>query len=647
MRSIPTLPAPREDVLAAVLDPSRLPTPPAVALQVVHAASRPDCRPAQIVSLLGRDPALCAKLLRAVNSCLYGLSHPIASLERAVVVLGLNTVRSLALGLSLPAVRMTNGTDSGLRDYWLSSVGGAIIARELTVAARGVSADDDLVAGLLRDLGAILLRQTYPVEWGALATGDRARWLEDPCEAELEVFGIDHADVGAELLRAWGLPQEIVEPIRHHHSPDRLSGTVGRLRVRAELLSFASLLVHLDEVAQHPALLQRLLDTAETQFRLSRTGLITFLERVIPKIDEFALLLNQDIGQCPDFAAILLAGSQELVNLTVEQSRNHLGENDPRAVTPPRPVEPSAPSGFDLVQTPAPAQTLEYRAGGLLPDSLSESVRDWPVAGSQMDGYEIRELLGQGAMGRVYLGYEPSLDRLIAIKMLAPKLAAAEVHRRRFVREAKVAAAIRHENVVAIYSVREAGGVSYLVMEYVDGGSLQDQLDAQGPLPVSKMIRIAREVAAGLAAAHAQGIVHRDIKPANILLDRKTGRAKITDFGLARVIDDVTVSREGGLVGTPLFMAPELIQGQSATTRSDLFSLGSVLYTLGAGKPPFPGDQIPVVLRAVCEKEPARLRDIRPDLPDWLDRMVLRLLRKDPAARFQSADEVVAMIPKG
>ncbi|MBN9123036.1 MAG: HDOD domain-containing protein, partial [Planctomycetes bacterium] len=206
----------REQLLAAVLDPSRLPTPPAVALQIVDAASRPDCDPGEIVRYIGLDPVLCAKLLKAVNSCLYGLKQPVASAARAVHVLGLNTVRSLALGLSLPAVKVGRAVDAGLREYWLASVGGAIIARELAVLARRPSPDDDLVAGLLRDLGEVLLRQAFPDAWVGHVARHADRLLDDPCGAELESFGIDHADVSAELLRGWKLPEDIVEPIRHH-----------------------------------------------------------------------------------------------------------------------------------------------------------------------------------------------------------------------------------------------------------------------------------------------------------------------------------------------------------------------------------------------------------------------------------------------
>lgn len=188
-------------MLAFVLDPSRLPSPPAVALQIVNTASRPDCQPSEIVALLGLDPVLCGRLLKAVNSCLYGLKQPVASVARAVHVLGLKTVRSLALGLSLPAVKIGRGSQREMSEFWIASVGGAIIARELAVLSRRPNPEDDLVAGLLRDLGEVILRQAFARKWAdhVAKHGDRA--VTDPCEIELESFGIDHAEVSSSLLR--------------------------------------------------------------------------------------------------------------------------------------------------------------------------------------------------------------------------------------------------------------------------------------------------------------------------------------------------------------------------------------------------------------------------------------------------------------
>ncbi|WP_227254959.1 protein kinase domain-containing protein [Frigoriglobus tundricola] len=630
------------ELLATLLDPSRLPTPPAVALQVVNAASRPDCDPNEIIGFLGLDAALCGKLLKAVNSCLYGLKQPVASVGRAVQVLGLKTVRSLALGLSLPAVKVGRGVEKSMRDYWVSSVGGAILARELAVLARRPNPDDDLVAGLLRDLGEVLLRQAFADTWEAHLGRHADRLVDDPCGAEVESFGIDHADVSAELLRGWKLPDDIVEPIRYHHQPALLSAG-GKVQVeRAELLQFASQLVQLDVVAQRPDLLAQLLATAHDRFGMTRAALVEFLQRVAPKVESFAAVLNQDIGQCPDFAAILAAGATELVNLTVENSRDRLSGTTRVGAT--RRLLPAVPAAQTHAAppdaSPAPEQCLRVE----LPEFRPEFAHQLPECGCRLGGYELRSLLGRGAMGVVFKAFEPSLHRYVALKLLAPELAAAPSARQRFAREARVAAAIQHENVVAIYAVRDSGAASYLAMEYVAGSCLETRVQEHGPMPVVLHTATARQIAAGLAAAHAKQIIHRDIKPANILIEAETGRAKLTDFGLARVTDDARMTADGALIGTPFYMAPEIIQGEAATPLSDLFSLGAVYYLMATGRVPFPGQTVAAVFNAVSSAEPVPPRRARPSVPEWLDQLILRLLRKDPADRYPTAAAVAAVL---
>ncbi|MBP3956651.1 HDOD domain-containing protein [Gemmata sp. G18] len=633
--------AAREEVLAAVLDPTRLPAAPAVALQVVTAASRPDCEPSEIVTLLALDSALCGKLLRAVNSCIYGLKQPIASVARAVHVIGLNTVRSLALGLSIPAVKFGRGAESAMRDYWMTSVGGAIIARELAVLVRRANPDDDLVAGLLRDLGELLLRQMYPDTWAKHVEYYGDRLVEDPCGLEIESFGIDHADITAEILQQWKLPPDIVEPIRYHHQP-ALAATGGKVHQnRAELLQFANYLVQLDTVAQNPELLDRVLNTAKDRFHLPRPALIAFLQNVAPKIEAFATVLNQDIGQCPNYAAALAAGAAELVNLTVENSRNRLGGSAASATT----MRPNESTRLKPKPVPPPRTPVPASGGTTGPvEFRPEFVKNLPEGGCKLGDYELQSILGRGAMGIVFKAFEPSLHRFVAIKMLAPEVSSAPVARQRFAREARVAASIQHENVVGIHAVREAAGVPYLAMEYVGGSCLETRVEQHGSMPVLLALSAARQIAAGLAAAHAKQIIHRDIKPANILIEHESGRAKITDFGLARVIDDAKVTADGTLIGTPFFMAPETIQGRGADARSDLFGLGGVMYHMVTGRVPFPGQTVAAVFNAVCTKDPDPPCRLRPTVPDWLEDMILRLLQKDPAARYPDAASVAAIL---
>jgi WD40 repeat protein len=247
-------------------------------------------------------------------------------------------------------------------------------------------------------------------------------------------------------------------------------------------------------------------------------------------------------------------------------------------------------------------------------------------------------------MGVVLQALDPRLQRVVAIKVLAPQLAVSAAARRRFVREAQAAAAVRDVYVVDVHAVDEANGVPYLVMEYVSGISLQERLDRHGPLQLREVLRIGMQAAAGLAAAHAQGLVHRDVKPANILLENGVERVKLTDFGLARAADDASVSQSGVVAGTPMYMAPEQAQGEATDHRADLFSLGSVLYALCTGRPPFRAGSPLAVLKRVCEDRPRPIREVNPEVPEWLAALIARLQAKDPAGRFGSAAEVAELL---
>jgi HD-like signal output (HDOD) protein/predicted Ser/Thr protein kinase len=645
--SVPNGSGSRSAALAKILDPSRLPTPPAVALQIIEAASRPNCRPAEIIALVSRDPALCAKILRAVNSCLYGLSKPVGSLERAIVILGLNPLRSLTLGLSLPATQGGLVADDGMRSYWLSSVSGAILARELASRMKHPFPEDDLVAGLLRDLGSILIQRTHPEAWKLIAPQIAQCTPSEVCRVEERAFLVNHAEVTAELLRGWHIPEDTFEPIRYHHNPEALAGSSPLRVARAELLYFVECLTQLDNVAQDADALEELLAVSRDRYGMPHDKLVAFLQAVVPKIDEFAGLLNLKIGQCPDFARILCDGSEALVRLTVEANRTSVTGSG-RKSQQEGPAETMAYGSTDVMPIPTSRTQSAATAGDRhwvgLPEFREEFIGRFPAGGCRLDSYELQELLGRGTMGIVFKGYERALDRYAAVKILAPHLAVDPTARERFAREAKTAAAIRHENAVMLYTVGEARGNSYLAMEYIDGGSLQEMLEKDGALPIPTAIRVAREACAGLAAAHARKIIHRDIKPANILVEASTGRVKINDFGLARVTNQNGLSTEGSLVGTPLFMAPEQILGNPLDARTDLFALGGVLYILCTGELPFAGNNVTEVLMGVCEKHPIPPRQLRAEIPEWLEAAILRLLEKDPAERFQNAAELEALL---
>lgn len=258
--------------------------------------------------------------------------------------------------------------------------------------------------------------------------------------------------------------------------------------------------------------------------------------------------------------------------------------------------------------------------------------------------YEILEVVGRGGMGIVLKAYDPTLQRTVAIKVLRLQLAAFEVNRVRFLREARAAAAVRHPHVVGIHRVAEENGLPYLVVEYVDGPSLQTMLERDGPLPVDEVVRIGAEVAAGLAAAHAQGLIHRDVKPANLLVETATGCVKVTDFGLARAAHDVGLTQTGVIAGTPQYMAPEQARGEPLDGRTDLFCLGSVLYTLTTGRPPFAGETAMAVLFNVCQQQPTPPSKLNADIPEWLTAFIAKLHAKSPSDRFTSAAEVETLL---
>jgi serine/threonine protein kinase/formylglycine-generating enzyme required for sulfatase activity len=269
---------------------------------------------------------------------------------------------------------------------------------------------------------------------------------------------------------------------------------------------------------------------------------------------------------------------------------------------------------------------------------------DKPDSIGRLGTYEVLEVIGRGGMGIVLRGLDPKLNRIVAIKVLAPEFAANAMARKRFLREAQAAAAVSHDHVVTIHAVDDDITVPFLVMECVIGQSLQQKIDRVGALQLTEILRIGMQIAMGLTAAHKQGLIHRDIKPANILLENGVERVKITDFGLARATDDVGITQSGVIAGTPQYMSPEQAMGEPLDQRSDLFSLGSVLYTMCTGRPAFRADSTIAVIRRVCDDAPRPIRELNPEIPDWLVAIISRLLAKKPGDRFQTAAEVASLL---
>jgi WD40 repeat protein len=284
----------------------------------------------------------------------------------------------------------------------------------------------------------------------------------------------------------------------------------------------------------------------------------------------------------------------------------------------------------------------ERRSGTALVNDFNflEAAEDSQYLG-QIERFMIAELVGRGGMGMVFRAFDACLERTVAVKVLDPQYSRNPQARDRFHREARAAAGVTHENVVTIHHVGciEDRDLSFMVMQYIRGRSLQERLDEGGPLPIRESVRIAAAAASGLAAAHANNLIHRDIKPGNILLEQSTGRVLITDFGLARMAEDVKLTQTGFVAGTPLYMSPEQARGEAVDHRSDLFSLGSVLYAMLTGVPPFPGTSPFTVLKHVTDRPPRPVQSLNPAVSNNLADVVDRLLQKNPRDRFTDANE--------
>ncbi len=262
------------------------------------------------------------------------------------------------------------------------------------------------------------------------------------------------------------------------------------------------------------------------------------------------------------------------------------------------------------------------------------------LVGSRVGPYLISKRLGEGGVGEVFKGVDEMLKREVAIKVLHPEFAADPVFVKRFSREAQLHAKLSHPNVATVHALlHEEGDKQFMVMEYVAGISLDEFVRSGGPVPVGRALSIFRRALDGIEHAHRNGIVHRDIKPANIMV-ADSGEVKVMDFGIARALEcREQLTRIGQVAGTAKAMSPEQIRGAEADVRSDIYSLGIVLYTLLAGRAPFDADSDIALMRAQLEQAPPPLRALAADVPPEVEAAVMRALQKDPSARFQTVGE--------
>jgi hypothetical protein len=331
--------------------------------------------------------------------------------------------------------------------------------------------------------------------------------------------------------------------------------------------------------------------------------------------------------------------------------------------SPAGPDEDTLPPRDGAEEDPLEAQTLPG-TGPEEGERSADTVSPHPGAGGTQAGrydflapaqspdelgrlgpYRVLRVLGAGGMGVVFQAEDPQLRRLVALKAMLPGLAANPSARERFLREARAAAALKHDHVVTIYQVGEDRGAPFLAMELLEGESLDDRLQRQGKLAIPEALRVGRELAEGLQAAHDKGLIHRDVKPANVWLEGVRGRVKILDFGLARApAGEPQLTQLGAILGTPAYMAPEQAAGRAVDLRCDVFSLGCVLYRACTGELPFKGDDPISTLVALATEQPRPPREVNPDLPETLSELILHLLAKLPEDRRPSAEAVASAL---
>lgn len=362
----------------------------------------------------------------------------------------------------------------------------------------------------------------------------------------------------------------------------------------------------------------------------------TLADSLMPAEDITAMLAQAETGvfRTPETAAV-----EQLIQRVRGMrppAASRSGDSGVLAAGVPEQTVMGADSGIVSTETLIPNQRQTV-AGT---DSLTSFLQPAESADEigRLGAYRILEVLGSGGMGVVFRAEDPQLKRQVALKAMKPSVAANPDAKARFLKEAEATAAIEHDNIVTIYQVSEDHGIPFFAMQFLKGESLQQRLKRTPRLPEKDVVRIGREIATGLQAAHERGLIHRDIKPDNIWLQEGTGRVRIVDFGLVRnSAEDVGITQSGVVLGTPKYMAPEQARGESVDHRCDLFSLGSVLYRMVSGRAPFEGSNLTATLIAVAHEDAKPLSDVAPDVSPQLADLITRLLSKNRDQRPESA----------
>ena len=262
--------------------------------------------------------------------------------------------------------------------------------------------------------------------------------------------------------------------------------------------------------------------------------------------------------------------------------------------------------------------------------------------------YRIEKMIGAGGMGNVYKAFDKELSRTVALKTLLPELVSDYLLTQRFKQELLLASKISHRNILRIHDLGEVDGVKFITMAFIEGKDLNQLLKEEGPLPLERSLKIARQLCEALDAAHSEGVVHRDFKPQNVLVGAND-HVYVSDFGLATSLETAKMgmTRTGAVMGTPRYMSPEQVEGKPVDSRSDLYALGLVLYEMVAGATPFSGDSTWQLMYQRVQVMPKDVKLVNPALPDYVARVIMHCLEKDPANRYQSAKEILADLDAG
>ena len=257
--------------------------------------------------------------------------------------------------------------------------------------------------------------------------------------------------------------------------------------------------------------------------------------------------------------------------------------------------------------------------------------------------FRIEKLLGAGGMGKVYKAFDKELSRMVALKTLQPELVSDPTVIQRFKQELLLASKISHKNILRIHDLNDFEGTKYITMAFIEGRDLSQILKEEGPLSLGRCLKIIRQLCEALDAAHAEGVVHRDFKPHNVLVG-KDDQVYVSDFGLATSLESAQMgmTRSGAVVGTPRYMSPEQVEGKRVDSRTDIYSLGIVFYEMVTGQVPFSGESTWQLMYQRVQQTPIDVKQVKPDLPDYVARVIMHCLEKDPANRYQSAKEIVA-----